>query len=287
MPQNLQSLVDAFRSRPTIGMMVGGVSYIDQNGASLYRTPIFPIEGDLSILLMGNTISPSGAMIRRSWLEQVGPFDEGLRACEDWDMWLRLAQAGCQIGWVGRYLTQYRFHQGQMTRDAQRMRTAMFAVLDKVFHRLDLPEDWKKKRNRAYAAAHIKAAMREYISLEIPNAQFDLNEAVALDPSLLENQGSRITEHILNWATAPYIEDPLAQLEIIYRNLPDSLSMVRRKRSRELGKFAVQMAFEHFNKNEFAKSKYFLIRAFRYEPKWVVNRGVISIFIRTHIASDG
>ena len=36
-------------------------------------------------------ISPSAVMLRRSLLEEVGLFDEDLPACEDYDLWLRIA----------------------------------------------------------------------------------------------------------------------------------------------------------------------------------------------------
>ena len=36
-------------------------------------------------------ISPSAVMLRRSFLEEVGLFDEDLPACEDYDLWLRIA----------------------------------------------------------------------------------------------------------------------------------------------------------------------------------------------------
>jgi glycosyltransferase involved in cell wall biosynthesis len=36
-------------------------------------------------------VSPSAVMLRRATFERVGGFDEGLAACEDYDLWLRLA----------------------------------------------------------------------------------------------------------------------------------------------------------------------------------------------------
>ena len=36
-------------------------------------------------------ISPSAVMVKRSLLEEVGLFDESLPACEDYDLWLRIA----------------------------------------------------------------------------------------------------------------------------------------------------------------------------------------------------
>jgi glycosyltransferase involved in cell wall biosynthesis len=36
-------------------------------------------------------VSPSAVMLRRSLMEEVGPFDEDLPVCEDYDLWLRIA----------------------------------------------------------------------------------------------------------------------------------------------------------------------------------------------------
>lgn len=36
-------------------------------------------------------VSPSAVMLRRSLLREIGLFDEGLPACEDYDLWLRIA----------------------------------------------------------------------------------------------------------------------------------------------------------------------------------------------------
>jgi GT2 family glycosyltransferase len=52
-------------------------------------------RGDVrSKLLTGNFISGSGSsvLIQSEVFKEIGLFDEGLRASEDWDMWLRIAQ---------------------------------------------------------------------------------------------------------------------------------------------------------------------------------------------------
>jgi glycosyltransferase involved in cell wall biosynthesis len=36
-------------------------------------------------------VSPSAVVLRRSLLDEIGPFDEDLPACEDYDLWLRIS----------------------------------------------------------------------------------------------------------------------------------------------------------------------------------------------------
>jgi hypothetical protein len=72
--------------------------FIDVQGAPLGSTDgpsDLPGMDRLAVirrLLLGNFVSGgSNAVIRKTCLDEVGPFDEGLRAAEDWDMWLRIA----------------------------------------------------------------------------------------------------------------------------------------------------------------------------------------------------
>ena len=49
-------------------------------------------SGDIfSPSLIRCIVSPSAVMIRREFLNQTGPFDESLPACEDYDLWLRIS----------------------------------------------------------------------------------------------------------------------------------------------------------------------------------------------------
>ena len=55
-------------------------------------------------------------LLRRSMVERVGGFDEGLRACEDWDYWVRCERAGT-FGYLPGLYSTYRMHGMQMHRD--------------------------------------------------------------------------------------------------------------------------------------------------------------------------
>lgn len=88
-------------------------------------------------LLAKNTISGSGSgvMIRREALERTGGFDETLRALEDWDMWLRLAQLGT-FDFVPENLVAIRTHQAGMQHDSERMMLATLGFLSRWLERL-------------------------------------------------------------------------------------------------------------------------------------------------------
>lgn len=63
---------------------------------------------DLEALLERDRIgSPSKVMIEKEWLERVGGFDEEIPSGEDWDLWIRLLEVGCNFGYVDTPLARY------------------------------------------------------------------------------------------------------------------------------------------------------------------------------------
>ena len=62
-------------------------------------------------------------LVRRRAFERAGTFSESARACEDWDMWLRCAVAGCRFEFLdaGESLAFVRTHAASMSHDSERM----------------------------------------------------------------------------------------------------------------------------------------------------------------------
>lgn len=90
--------------------------------------PMFRGDIFLDLLLWGNAVTASSAMIRRHVFEALGGFAEHLRAAEDWDLWLRVAEAHT-VGVVDEPLVNYTFHQEMFTGDPARMRHARDEVM--------------------------------------------------------------------------------------------------------------------------------------------------------------
>lgn len=92
LPKKLSAQVEFFNSDPDALICQTEEIWI-RNGVRVnpkkkHRKPSGMIfTPSLSLCL----VSPSAVMIRRSLLESVGVFDEGLPACEDYDLWLRIS----------------------------------------------------------------------------------------------------------------------------------------------------------------------------------------------------
>ena len=83
-------------------------------------TPMHGVDLFLPLLLEGNFITASSALVRRRVFESTGGFFEGLHGTEDWDLWVRIA-ARHDIDFVPAPLVNYRFHAGGISRNYRRM----------------------------------------------------------------------------------------------------------------------------------------------------------------------
>jgi glycosyltransferase involved in cell wall biosynthesis len=121
---------------PRLGVVYTGYELIDENSLLISNDKgiIKPqARGDVrSKLLTGNFISGSGSsvLIKSAVFKEVGLFDEGLRASEDWDMWLRIAQK-FHFDFIDVPLVQIRVHQSNMQKDFSRMLASELAMLNK------------------------------------------------------------------------------------------------------------------------------------------------------------
>lgn len=80
-------------------------------GKDLYRS------GEVfSSMIDNGYILAHAALTRRCCFRTVGPFDESLRSCEDWDFWLRLASTGTRFYYLdGSPMSLYRIRPDAMS----------------------------------------------------------------------------------------------------------------------------------------------------------------------------
>ncbi|NIW46855.1 MAG: hypothetical protein GWN30_19510, partial [Gammaproteobacteria bacterium] len=239
-----------------------------------------------SDLLLHNPFHVGSVLLDREWQEKVGFFDESLRSYEDWDMWLRLAKAGCKMGWVAEPVSLYRFHSEQMTRDGAQMTNATFSVLEKTYEDPGLPDSWRNKKDLAYSSAYLRAAPQAYREGFYEKASAYLNEAVQLAPELKANQGDQIAKKISAWVDFGKTDEPLHYMENIYNHLPDSLSELRLRRNSYLAQKALDLAFRSYNQNNLKTARQLILCGIRYKPGIILNRGVLSILLRSLLSNN-
>lgn len=275
-PNKLTVLSEYLNSHPNIGLVSGGTQFIDQNGRQISQN-IKSLENlNLSTLLVSNPLCVSAIMMRRAWIDQVGMFDETLRACEDWDLWQRLAYAGCQFAGVEHIVVAYRYHVGQMTRESDRMCKAIFTVIDKFFRQTGISDEIIARKNSIYASALLNAAAYAYNANEYQKAQNDIIEAVRLDPNLAEMEYKKLIARFVSWSSDPRSITKAIFLQRIIRNPPPGMPGLKRELHRALADSLLEPHFSS-TKKERRVHRWDLLRVILYKPAWLLNRGVLRI----------
>jgi SAM-dependent methyltransferase len=131
-PNAIETGLACFARRPEAAMVYGGHRRIQADGKPL-SMDLFQAVGEdpYADLLTGNRIGMHAtALYRREVLLSLGGFDEELRRCEDYDLYLRLARSH-RIASHPEIIAEYRWHGGNVSKDRGEMLRAVLAVLDR------------------------------------------------------------------------------------------------------------------------------------------------------------
>lgn len=122
MPDRLSEAVAIFRERPEIGLVYSGITYIDvedRPGATFVGGSKHAARKIATALYTRQIHATCVAVtIRRSCLEGLDLFDVNLRATEDRDLWLRIAQR-CDSAYIPKPLALYRVSANSITSDPE------------------------------------------------------------------------------------------------------------------------------------------------------------------------
>jgi len=161
-PEKLEYHLSILSKDPTL-MFVSNNGLWFQDGEEvvfppLPETPALREVGWKTLLLGGSPFSASNATIRRECFEDVGMFDERLRAAEDRDLWIRIARRYGTTQASGT-VSGYRRHPGNMSADPVHMKRNMQIVLAKACRASHCP---LALRARAYAHLYLDVAIVSY-----------------------------------------------------------------------------------------------------------------------------
>ena len=89
-------------------------------------------------------ISPSSALIKKEVFEMVGLFDESLKVCEDYDLWLRITAVLPVIFLDEQLITKYGGHSDQLSRVDNGIEQYRIKSLEKILRSKSLSADQSK-----------------------------------------------------------------------------------------------------------------------------------------------
>lgn len=171
MPQSLAFNLRRFADRPDAVMAYGGYRMINGDGHASFQSRMPPLKVDqYATMLEGNCIGMHATVLyRREALSAVGAFNPDLRACEDYELYLRMARHG-PIAAGSEVIAEYRYHGANMSGDRAMMLKTVLRVLDAQDAHVNGQPNWEAVRAagrvnwKAFYARGQLAALQEAIA---------------------------------------------------------------------------------------------------------------------------
>jgi glycosyltransferase involved in cell wall biosynthesis len=140
-------------------------------------------EAVLRELMIGSCVTPSTVIVRRSALDAVERFDESLWLGCDWTMWLRLAAAGYRMVYLPEPLTEYAWHETNMSQDQRRIADAALVIFDRLFASGSLPPSIQRRQRWCMARWHLISAISQLQADDRAAGRRHLLEAIRTHPT--------------------------------------------------------------------------------------------------------
>lgn len=187
LPERLAESVKCFEGRPQVGLAYGFNSRIDADGVVIdtFTRRSKYAEGKIARYIYMRLVQLPCPTItfRRSAVDEVGMFDETLRATEDRDLWVRIAMK-YEVALVPKLIALYRTSPNAMTTDPERMLKAQQQFIEKHYGEPGLGA-WERR----VALGQIYRQRAEAFALrkELGTAVRSSLRAVALNPLDVSN----------------------------------------------------------------------------------------------------
>jgi glycosyltransferase involved in cell wall biosynthesis len=190
LPEAIEEGLACFERNPQSGLVYGGHRRTDANWQPIGGDSYTPINAAYTDLLQGNLIGMHATvMYWRERLEEIGGFDMRLRRCEDYDVYLRMAQAYSIASHPG-IVAEYRIHGRNMSTDQGEMLRWVLKVHGRqkhfAFAHPGGAEAWRRGRSiwrEYYSHQAILIAMKALGNGERLKGVKDIFEAAIMSPS--------------------------------------------------------------------------------------------------------
>ncbi|GAP94702.1 glycosyltransferase family 2 protein [Leptolyngbya sp. NIES-2104] len=155
-PERLEKHVRCLEaSDEWVGLVYSWSMYLTESGSIRAYSPfgqLGAVEGNvLAILVFYNFLdNASTAMFRRSCIDAVGDYNTELKTCEDWDLYLRIAEK-YQFAIVPKYLIGYRQYSGSMSTKCATMSHFYELIMSRIYQRHpELPHSIRRWANTLF-----------------------------------------------------------------------------------------------------------------------------------------
>ncbi len=146
LPGALSAVQHYFDTHPDVDVLYGGAHHIDEEGGFIEDYPTEPF--DAQRLTETCFLCQPATFFRRRLVAQMGPLDERLQFCMDYEYWLRANRVGARFAFLDQPLAGSRLY---ATNKTLGQRVAVHAEMNRMFRRtLDrVPDRWLS--NHAHA----------------------------------------------------------------------------------------------------------------------------------------
>ncbi|MCX6043828.1 MAG: glycosyltransferase [Chloroflexi bacterium] len=296
-PHCLATMMAILQANPEADGLYCGYQFVDQQNQLLpqIEARLIPTDQLYDTLLDGNFFVPESVLVHQRCYASAGAFDETLRACEDWDMWLRITRQHVIIG-TDAVLTRHRVLAGSMSSDPMRMINNRLAVLKKhIIIAPDAPAEIVRRANKAYSGAYLISAVEYLQAGDEVRASNCLQQAAQRYPALLlqlptffelicgnQPKGQRGNFATLDLAANTQVLTRL--LDQLFLALDDTtVTALELRQSKHeiyaLADFALGLL--SYGARQFAPARRYLWRALCNDPKLRSNQQLISTLTRT------
>ena len=151
MPEKLAKQVAFLDEHASVAFVHAGYEKFSDQGEDLGYRDTSRISGNYYIQMLLDwsvLIATPCVLVRKTVLDEVGDFDEQMRAAEDLDLWRRIAQR-YEIGVIPEMLCRVRVHPGSLSTGKVKAAASFERYLDKAFK--DDPSLSMGFRRRAFA----------------------------------------------------------------------------------------------------------------------------------------
>ncbi len=183
-PEKIEKQMILFSRDPLLDVVIHRVNFIDEEGAIREQKASRVKEMKrrirnrdiLAELLIGNFIYSPAILIRSACFDKVGGFDSTVDPHDDWDMWLRLAIAGCRFEAIDEELADWRIHPGNTSRNQRRMLLTNMSVIEKLERGGLIPDSHRKYVDRRFIETKTLLAHNSYSHAQYGRFRSEIRE---------------------------------------------------------------------------------------------------------------